>query len=362
MSKEHDVIIIGGGQSGLASAYYLRRKNIDFLILDNQKESGGAWLHTWDSLRLFSPAEHSSLPGWFMPKTDDEYPHKNDVIDYLKKYEERYEFPVERPVNVENVSYEDEQFVLHTDNGEYRCKVLISATGTWKKQFIPNIEGLESFKGESVHSAHYKSPKDFEGKNVLVVGEGNSGAQIAAELYETSNVTWMTKNEPDFMDKEIDGRHLFEINTKRYKKKKEQKEHDLPEDKEEVLKAYGTKWGIVQVPPVREALKKGQLEHEPQAQKFTEDGIIDHKGNFKPIDAIIWCTGFRPALDHLKSLDIFDGERVKCEELRSTGYPNLWFIGYGNWTGFASATLIGVGRTAKHAAESIAEELAELAE
>jgi putative flavoprotein involved in K+ transport len=162
----------------------------------------------------------------------------------------------------------------------------------------------------------------------------------------------MTKGEPDFMPEDVDGRHLFEVNTQKYKQQKGEKKQE-EEKTAEVIKAYGTKWGIVQVPPVREALAKGHLKHEPLIHRFESNGVIRHDGTFKKVDAVIWCTGFKPALDHLKGLAIFENGRVKCKELQATDYPGLWFVGYGNWTGFASATLIGVGRTAKFVAEKI---------
>src|SRR5690606_6918072 len=147
MDKVYDVIIIGGGQSGLACAYYLRRTKLDYLILDEQETCGGAWLSTWDSLRLFSPAEHSSLPGRLMPPTMDGFPTKHHVIDYLCKYEERYKFPVKRPVSVKEVNKEASLFKLSTSAGKFSAKAVISATGTWKTLFIPKVKGIEKFLG-----------------------------------------------------------------------------------------------------------------------------------------------------------------------------------------------------------------------
>ena len=100
---ETDVIIIGAGQAGLSTAYFLKRKNIPFIILDDQPQPGGAWQHAWESLRLFSPNSWSSLSGWMMPVTEQTYPTRNEVIDYLTAYEQRYHFPVVRPVHVERV-------------------------------------------------------------------------------------------------------------------------------------------------------------------------------------------------------------------------------------------------------------------
>lgn len=104
MAEIHDVIIIGAGQAGLACAYYLRRASVEFVMLDSQEGPGGAWRHGWDSLTLFSPASYNSLPGWLMPAgSATRYPGRDEVVDYLARYEARYGFRVERPVRVEVV-------------------------------------------------------------------------------------------------------------------------------------------------------------------------------------------------------------------------------------------------------------------
>ena len=147
---EIDVIIIGGGQSGLSCAYYLRKEKIDYLILDDRESPGASWHDTWDSLRLFSPNDSSSIPGWMMPEQKGEtYPTRNHTIEYLRKYEKRYDINVERPVKVQSVTFENGHFIIDTNNGIYRCKYLISATGTQSNPYIPHYDGLESFPGKS---------------------------------------------------------------------------------------------------------------------------------------------------------------------------------------------------------------------
>ncbi|WP_376711417.1 NAD(P)-binding domain-containing protein, partial [Pseudochrobactrum lubricantis] len=178
---DHEVIVIGGGQAGLAASYYLRRAGVDFVIFDEGKEPGGAWVHGWDTLRLFSPASFSSLPGWLMPpsREPDGYPSRNEVINYLTLYEQRYNLPIERPRRVEAVIREGDGFRVDLSDGSSRtCLSVISATGTWSKPFIPVYPGNELFSGRQVHSASYKTADDFIDQRVLVVGGGNSGAQI----------------------------------------------------------------------------------------------------------------------------------------------------------------------------------------
>ncbi len=116
--ETHDIVVIGGGQMGLSLCYYLGRAGADFLILDAEDSPGGAWRHGWDSLRLFSPAGYSSLPGWLMPPPEHKgYPTRDDVIDYLTRYEARYQLPVRRPVRVSSVVRTDEHLELVTESG-----------------------------------------------------------------------------------------------------------------------------------------------------------------------------------------------------------------------------------------------------
>ncbi|MCE6995487.1 NAD(P)-binding domain-containing protein [Saccharothrix sp. S26] len=200
---EHDltVIVIGGGQAGLAAGYYLRRAGLGFTILDAQPVPGGAWPHGWDSLRLFSPARHSSLPGWPMPRFPHEgYPTAEHVVDYLAAYEKRYELPVERSVRVRSVRRVDGGYDV---DGRF-AEAVISATGTWWRPFIP--AAARSLPGRQLHTVHYRNPQEFAGQRVVVVGGGNSGAQIAADLASHVDLTWFTRHPPRYLPDEIDGK------------------------------------------------------------------------------------------------------------------------------------------------------------
>ena len=178
----YDVIVIGGGQSGLAVGYYLRRTGLSFLILDNQHQAGGAWPHTWKSLKLFSPAQWSSLPGVLMAGGNQYYPPRDVVIEYLNKYETKYNLPVKRPIEIIRVTKEMENFKIETSVGAYHARAIISATGSFNNPHIPEIEGKPCFTGSIIHSSEYHHPHPFKNKRVAIVGEGNSGAQILAEI------------------------------------------------------------------------------------------------------------------------------------------------------------------------------------
>lgn len=131
--RQVDVVVVGGGQSGLAVGYYLRRTGLSFVILDAQAEPGAAWRHAWNSLRLFSPAQFSSLPGWPLEGGPDYYPMRDEVVEYLCRYEARYEFPIERPVHVEAIRREGDLLVVEADRGIWLASAVVSATGTWTR-------------------------------------------------------------------------------------------------------------------------------------------------------------------------------------------------------------------------------------
>ncbi|MFM0347277.1 ArsO family NAD(P)H-dependent flavin-containing monooxygenase [Paraburkholderia sp. RL17-347-BIC-D] len=349
-----DVAIVGGGQSALAVSYFLRRAGIGYVVLDDQPAPGGAWQHAWDSLRLFSPAQWSSLPGWLMPSPPEQYPSRDHVIRYLTEYEKRYEIPVQRPVDVASVSRRDTGLLLSTDKDEWLAKAVISATGTWGRPYIPDYPGHGSFEGEQLHSAHYRNPDTFYGKDVLVVGGGNSGAQILAELSQFCHATWVTLEQPTFLPDEVDGRVLFERATERWKARVEGRPDPAPS---------GGLGDVVMVPPVRGARERGVLHSVRPFSHFTVDGVVWKDGFHSHVDAVIWCTGFRPALEHLRPLHILnDAGRVDVVDGRAVQEPRLWLVGYGEWCGFASATLIGVMRSARSAATQIGQYLKTLEE
>nr|WP_127891582.1 ArsO family NAD(P)H-dependent flavin-containing monooxygenase [Streptomyces sp. S10(2018)] len=343
-----DVVVIGGGQAGLATGYHLRRKKLNFVILDSQSTPGGAWQHTWGSLRLFSPAAFSSLPGRLMPaQRGQEYPDAAHVVDYLADYEERYALPIHRPVTVRAVHRDGARLRVATDVGDWSTRTVVSATGTWWRPFVPAVPGSGAFAGRQLHTTGYRSAAAFTGQHVIVVGGGNSGAQIAADLALAGGVqlTWVTQRPPRFLVDGIDGRALFDAATARRRA--------LDEGRADTG-GVASLGDIVAVPPVRTARDSGLLKAQPMFERLTTAGVQWGDGTTARADAVIWCTGFRPALSHLAALGL-RGRRghIATDGTRALDEPRLHLLGYGDWTGPASATLIGVGRPARDAAESI---------
>lgn len=350
-----DVVVIGGGQAALATAYFLRRTGLRFVLLDAEEGPGGAWRHGWDSLRLFSPAVWSSIAGRPMPPVrhadGSDYPARDDVLAYLADYERHYALPVQRPVWVDGLRASPGGLEVSAGAQRWPARAVVSATGTWRHPFVPAYEGMAAFTGTQLHSAHYRAPQSFAGQRVLVVGGGNSGAQIHAELSQVADSTWVTLEPPAFLADEVDGRVLFARATERWKAQQEGRAIEQP---------VGGLGDIVMVPPVKAARARGVLHAVRPFARFVEDGVVWPDGRRERIDAVIWCTGFRPAIDHLRPLGVVEADdRVAVAGTRSVTQPRLWLVGYGEWTGAASATLIGVTRTARSTVAEIAAALAD---
>jgi len=349
--KDFDTIVIGGGQSALACGYYLKKLGLSYILLDDQATCGGGWLHTWESLTLFSPAEYSSLPGWMMPQSGNQFPTKFEVINYLCAYEQRYKLSIQRPVKVTDVFKQDGRFSVVTDHGNFYASTVISATGSWQHPFVPTLPGIQEFAGEQLHSAAYKNALPFRGKRVLVVGGGNSGAQLLAEVSRSAETKWATLTESAFLPDDVDGRVLFNTATAKY--------HALEKNAktEPVELNLGN---IVMVPGVKEARNRNVLHSAGNIKALTSTGVVWDNDLTEDFDTIIWCTGFKPALAHLNGLvSVNEKGHVALKGQQSVDSPGLWLVGYGNWTGFASATLIGVGRSARSTVTQIAEYLNE---
>jgi putative flavoprotein involved in K+ transport len=349
MNSDLDVAVIGGGQAGLAAGYFLRRTDLRFAILDDGDAPGGAWRHGWDSLTLFSPAQWSSLPGWPMPAAPGNlYPPRDEVVSYLAAYETRYALPMRRPVRVQALRRGDAALHLQLGDGAgLTARAVISATGTWSRPFIPEIPGRDGFAGRQLHSARYRRPEDFAGARVMVVGGGNSGAQILAEVSRQAvQAVWVTEREPVFLPDDVDGRVLFERATARWQAERDGRSAASPP---------GGLGDIVMVPAVREARSRGVLRSVRSFARLEPDAAIWSDGTRQEADAIIWCTGFRPALDHLAPLGLVgpDGRVRVGPHGRAVGEPRLWLLGYGDWTGTASATLAGITRAAREAVGSV---------
>jgi putative flavoprotein involved in K+ transport len=202
--REHvDTIIIGGGQAGLATGYYLKQQGRDFVILDAGERVGDAWRKRWVSLRLFTPARYTGLPGMAFPADPQYFPTKDDMANYLEAYAARFDLPVRTGIRVDGLSKQGDQFVLtagdlSTGSGQalqFTAENVVVATGAYHCPKIPVFAPQLDPAIVQFHSSAYRRPSQVQAGPVLVVGAANSGAEIALELSQ-SHPTWLSGRHP----------------------------------------------------------------------------------------------------------------------------------------------------------------------
>jgi putative flavoprotein involved in K+ transport len=270
-------------------------------------------------------------------------------VDYLRRYEERYGLDVHRPHRVRAVRHEDPDGPLVVDAADLTITTpaVVSATGTWDRPFWPALPGAAGFRGRQLHTVDYRRPDDFAGERVVVVGGGNSAAQVLAEVSTVTDTIWVTQRPPRFLPDDVDGRALFAAARRRIEALREGRDHP----------GVAGLGDIVMVPSVRDARDRGVLEAMPMFTRLTPSGVGWADGTTTDVDTVIWCTGFRPALRHLQPLHLRrpDG-RVDVDGPSGTAAvadPAVFLVGYGDWTGPASATLAGVGPSARATAGAV---------
>ncbi|WP_342511835.1 NAD(P)/FAD-dependent oxidoreductase [Sporosarcina sp. FSL K6-1522] len=334
-----DSIVIGAGQSGLATAYYLKNKGLKYLVLEKSNQTAGSWPLYYDSLKLFSPVQYSSLPGLRFQGDMNHYPTKTEVMSYLNTYAQKFELNIATGKTVTEVLKAQELFVIKTEEGElFKAKTIISATGSFDSPNFPEIIGTESFAGEMIHSSQYSNPKRYANKRVIVVGAGNSAVQIAYELRKTSTVTLATRTPIAFTPQIILGKDIH------YWFKLSGVEHF----------SYGKKLALSSSVIDRNLYKPAINNNNPDRRdlfvSINKDGVIWDSGEEEKVDTIIFATGYHPTVNYLYPLQgALDeiGMPVHKDGI-STSNKGLFYVGLPGQRSFSSATLRGVGKDVKY--------------
>jgi putative flavoprotein involved in K+ transport len=341
-----DTLVIGAGQSGLATAHALHKHGIDPVVLEAGDTPTGAWPKYYDSLTLFSPARYSALPGMPFPGDPDRYPHRDEVIDYLTRYAEQLDADIRTRHHVTGVEHHDGIFAAHLADGRtLRARTMVAATGGFTNPYRPALPGIEGFTGMVMHAADYQRPEPFAGQRVVVVGGGNSAVQIATELAEHAHVTVTTRGKLHFAPQRPFGRDLHFWYT--------------------VTGLDTTPIGrFLTHPPTVPVLDSGRYrtaiaadrpDHRPMFSTLEADRVHWSDGTSERIDALLLATGYRPALDYLTGLDILDTHgHPRHRGGLATDLPGLGFMGLEWQRSLSSASIRGVGRDAARIARSLA--------
>jgi putative flavoprotein involved in K+ transport len=340
--EQTDVVVIGGGQSGLAAGYHLKKLGkLHFVILESQKKAVGSWPNYYDSLKLFSPARFSSLPGMKFSGDPDRYPHRDEVVQYFLAYKEAFKLPAITNQQVQSVEKEGSHFVVYTAEGKaFRSRAVINATGSFHNPYTPVIFGQEQYSGVMLHSSDYRNPKPFEGKRIVVVGRGNSAVQIAVELAEVSDTSLAVLRPVQFTKQRLFGKDAhFWLRVSGF--------DTFP------FWRFGLSapnpGAVIDLGRYQERLDARKPYQQQMFTEFYEDGVVWPDGSREKIDAVIWATGYRPGLEHLRSTRALDrdGRPLHVAGV-STSEPGLYYVGLYGQRSFASATIRGVGSDAKY--------------
>ncbi|MFI7701251.1 FAD-dependent oxidoreductase [Nonomuraea sp. NPDC049480] len=345
--ERSDVVVIGAGQAGLSSAYFLQRFGFEPVVLDAAPGPGGAWRHRSPSLTMDKVHGVFDLPGVRRsPDADGGRPAAEVVPAYYGDYEHTVGLDVVRPLAVRAVRHGDGgRLMIETDAGEWAARAVVNATGTWTRPYWPYYPGAASFEGRQLHYAGYRGPEEFAGRRVVVVGGGASAMHVLSEIAGVAAATaWVTRRPPVFRDDD------FGEDARREAVGRVEERVRAGFPPESVVGVTGLGY----TPVVREALEKGALERLPMFERITARGVAWAGGRDLDADTIIWATGFRSALDHLAPLRLREpGGGIKVDGTRVLKEPALQLVGYG-----PSASTIGANRAGREAARNVRAHLA----
>ena len=350
-TKKVQTIVIGGGQAGLAVGYHLAQRGLPFLILDGNKRIGDAWRNRWDSLRLFNPARYAGLPGLRFPARGDAFPTKNQMADYLGDYVQRFHLPVQNSIKVDRLWRESDRFRMTAGNRHFESENVVVAMANYQHPRIPAFAHELDHKIVQLHSHDYRNPSQLKPGGVLIVGVGNSGADIGIEVAR-SHPTWISGKESGHIPWAIDsfvarfflfrivrfvGHHVLTVKTRIGRKLRPKLLHQAPP--------------LVRVKP-RDLTDAG-IERVPRTVGVKNGLPLLADGRTLEVKNVIWCTGYHHGFPWI-DLPIFDEIGDPIHELGIVRkVPGIYFVGLNFLYSMTSATLMGVGRDAERVVNAI---------
>jgi putative flavoprotein involved in K+ transport len=350
-SERIDTIVIGGGQAGLSVGYHLARRGVPFVVLDAHPRIGDSWRNRWDSLRLFTPARYDGLDGMPFPARPHYFPTKDEMADYLEAYAERFELPVRSRARVEGLSKAAGGFVVTTADQRFEARNVVVAMASWQQPSVPRAAAALAPETVQLHSSEYRHPGQLRDGDVLVVGAGNSGAEIALEL-AAHRRTYLSGPDTGHVPFRIEGalgrllvpvvfrvifHRVLTTNTpmgRRARPKMLAKGEPLVRAKPKVLAAAG----VERIPRLT-----GTRDGQPVVG---DDRVLD-------VANVIWCTGFDGGFSWIELPVLGDGKPVHERGLVESE-PGLYFVGLKFLHSVSSSQIHGVGRDADRIAGLIA--------
>ena len=339
-------LVIGGSQAGLAVGYCLRQRRLPFGILDDNDRIGDAWRKRWDSLRLFTPGRYDGLPGLHFPGSPSSFPTKNEIADYLEAYARKFELPVQTGTRVARLAKAGTHFEVFCGEHSLLAESVVVATGAFSVPRIPPFARDLDENIVQLHSKEYRNPSQIQQGGVLVVGAGNSGAEIAIELAPDHQV-WLSGRDtgqeptragsvPDRVVTPIMWLVATRLTVKsRLGRKLRDHFFDPPR---------GIPLGRVR----REDFAAAGIERVPRVSGVRNGYPVLEDGRILEVTNVVWCTGFTQKFDWIDlSLPIHNGFPIHDRGVVPS-CPGLYFVGLPFLYSLSSALVGGVGRDAEH--------------
>ena len=353
-SERVQVVVIGGGQSGLSVGYCLRQQGLSFVILEANARVGDSWRKRWDSLRLFTPARYDGLIGLPFPAPAHSFPTKDEMADYLESYARHFSLPVHTGIRVDRLWREGKQYIVDAGDRRWVADHVVIAMATYQAPRVPEFARTLDPAIRQLHSSEYKNPAQLQPGGVLVVGAANSGADIAIEVAK-SHRTWLAGRHPGHIPFRIESGAarlilplLFRVIFHRLLTVR------TPMGRR-VRPAVISKGGaLIRIKP--EDLAAAHVERTDRVAGVAGGKPLLADGRALDVANVIWCTGYHPGLswvDLPKPIMGEDGEPVHREGIVS-GEPGLYFVGLHFLYAFSSTMIHGVARDAQRIAGVIA--------
>jgi putative flavoprotein involved in K+ transport len=346
-----DTVVIGAGQAGLATGYYLARQGREFTILDGAERIGDSWRSRWDSLRLFTPAKYNRLPGTRFPARRWSFPTKDEMADYLESYAARFDLPVETGVKVERVSRRGDRFIVAAGDRRIEAANLVVASGAHRIARVPGFALDLDPRIVQLHSSDYRSPSQLRNGGTLVVGAGNSGAEIAKELVATQATRLSGGNVGEIPVPHGGMRARIVLPIIRFLG------HHVLTVRTPIGRKVGPTVASGATPLIRTKsadLEAAGVERLPRVTGVREGLPELEDGRVLDVANVVWCTGFHDDYSWLELPAFGDDGRPAHDRGVVASQPGLYFVGLVFQYSATSDVLPGVGRDAKRIAGRIA--------
>lgn len=351
-AERYDTVVIGGGQAGLITGYELKQLGRDFIIVDASERIGDAWRKRWDSLRLFTQAFMNGLPGMKFPADKNEFVGKDDVADFLEDYATTMGLPVRLNTKVTRLSHDGDEFLVETRDTSITASNVIVAMADYQRPRIPGFAQELDPDITQLHSSDYRNPNQLPEGPVLVVGLGNSGADIALDVSHTHR-TIVSGHESSAVPFKIEGGFGRTIGTR-------------------LVRFAMVKVLNTSTPIGRRArpnlMKKGPPLVRVRPKELAAAGV-ERVGrttgvrNGKPVvdgdtaldvSSVVWCTGFLHGFDWI-DIAVLDDEGSPIHTRGVTDLPGLYFVGLFFLHAMWSETITGVQPDVRYIVKHLAE-------